>query len=212
MSENIIENEALPEAENDFTDQEFAVPKAESKIIVPVKFNKQIINLSLQQAQELAQKGMKYDMISSDYAALKSLANSEGKNVGEYISALMADNTARRLQEITDKCGGDSEFAEHIISLEKGEELPRGFDEVSENFPKIKSVEDLPQSVVEAANLKGTLLLDEYLRYLHKQDIAVKQSLKKQKQTAETSAGSLANKSGAQSPETAEFLRGLWQK
>ena len=212
MSENTIENEALPQAENDFTDVEVTTPQAESDIIVPVKFNKQIVNLNLQQAQELAQKGMKFDMISSDYAALKSLANKEGKNVGEYISALMADKTARHLQEITDKCGGDSEFAKHIVALEKEDDQLRGFEELCDNFPKIKTIKDLPQSVVDAATLKGTLLLDEYLRYLHKQDIAVKQSLKKQKETAETSAGYFASKGGAQSPETAEFLRGLWQK
>ena len=212
MSEKTTENNAVPEAQNDFADFEVTTPKENSEIIVPVKFNKQIVNLNLQQAQELAQKGMKFDMISSDYSALKSLANEEGKNVSEYVARLVSDKKAQRLQEITDKCGGDSEFAERIVNLEKGGEQLRGFDEVKENFPKIKAIEDLPQSVIDAASLKGTLLLDEYLRYLHSQDLAVKQRLQKPKETLEASTGSFTNKSGAQSPETAEFLRGLWQK
>ena len=210
MSENVIENKTAPQVEGDFADRN-TTPE-ESQVFVPVKFNKQIINLNLEQAQELAQKGMKFDMISADYSALKSLAAASGKNVGEYIAYLNESEKACRLKEITEKCGGDSEFAEHILSLEKGDGGPRGFDEIAESFPKIKAIEDLPQSVVEAASLKGTLLLDEYLRYLHKQEIAVKESLKKQKETLESSAGSFTNRSGGQTPETAEFLRGLWQK
>ncbi len=212
MSDNIIQNEALPEAVEDFADIKETTPEESSEIFVPIKFNKEILNLSLDKAQELAQKGMKFDMISADYEALKRLAKADGKNVGEFVAWLLANEKSRRLNEITEKCGGDSEFAEHILKLEASEEQPRGFAELKESFPKINSIEDLPQSVVEAATLKGTLLLDEYLRYLHKQDTAIKESIKKQREAQQSAMGSLTNTGGAQSPETAEFLRGLWQK
>ena len=160
----------------------------------------------------MAQKGMKFDAISADYQALKNLALAEGKNVGEYIATLESNNKAQRLKEIAEKCGGDTDFAEHILKSETVDNGPRGLDEVIESFPKIKGLEDLPQSVVDAAALKGTLLLDEYLRYLHLQDVAAAESLKKQKETENSATGLFTNKSGAQSPETVEFLKGLWQR
>lgn len=185
----------------------------ESQIEVPVKFNKEIINLPLEKAQELAQKGMKFDMISADYEALKNLAKQSGKNVGEFIAELNNAAHERRLAEVTEKCGGDNEFAEHIVKLENadGGDI-RGFDEVKGNFKDIKSIEDLPESVVEAAKLKGTLLLDEYLRYLHNQKKVVDESIKKQNDAKETAVGRFVKNTDGENPEAAEFLRGLWRK
>jgi hypothetical protein len=66
--------------------------------------------------------------------------------------------------------------------------------------------------VVEAAKMKGTLLLDEYLRYLHNQDVLMKNTIKKQRESEQSAMGSMLNMKGAENPETAEFLRGLWHK
>ncbi len=213
MSENIIQNEANKSQENITETQAETKAHEQPEIIVPVKFNKQVLNLDFKTAQEMAQKGMKFDVISKDYEVLKGLAKAEGKSVGEFIEALKVQKSALRENEILEKCGGDKQFAQHILKLENANSNDAvGFSEVSENFPKIKSIEDLPECVVESAKLKGTLLLDEYLRYLHKQDLAIKASIKNQLKAEQSATGSLVNKKGAQSPETAEFLRGLWQK
>lgn len=184
----------------------------ENEIFVPIKYNKQVLNLKLCEAQELAQKGMKFDTISKDYAALKALANKSGKSVGEYIAHLQIEKTANRKTELLKKCG-DEQLIEHILTLE-GENQSgfRGFEELQEYFPKISVLEDVPQQVLDNAQLKGTLLLDEYLRYLHKQNILAKDSAYAQKKAAETATGSFKNKNGNTSPETTEFLRGLWRK
>ncbi len=189
------------------------IPENESQILIPIKFNKEIINLSIEKAQELSQKGMKFDIIAKDFEELKELACVEGKNVSEYIACLKSALNKRRLTEITEKCGGDGEFAKYILELEQGKaDDIKGFDELKENFPKIKSIEDLPKHVIEAANLKGTLLLDEYLRYLHKEECYIKENIKKQNKSSESSMGPFVNNKGGSNPETAEFLRGLWQK
>ena len=86
------------------------------------------------------------------------------------------------------------------------------FDELKEKFPKFKTLESLPQSVLENAKLKGSLLLDEYLRYKLEQEIAVKNSISKQQQARKASTGSQLTKKGNDNPETAEFLKGLWNK
>lgn len=193
----------LPPSENE---------QAENEIFVPIKYNKQVLNLKLCEAQELAQKGMKFDTISKDYASLKDLALGCGKSVGEYIAHLQNEKTANRKTELLEKCG-DEQLIEHILTLEGGsKDGLRGFDELHECFPKINTLEDLPQQVLDNAHLKGTLLLDEYLRYLHRQNTAAKDSIYAQKKAAVTATGSFKNRNGNASPETAEFLRGLWQK
>ncbi len=200
MSEEIILNDAQPEAEN-------------KEIFVPVKFNKQILNLDLNKAQELAQKGMKFDAISKDYQVLKDLALEGGKSVGEFLQNLQIETAEKKKAEILEKCGGDLEFAEHILGLKKGnDDQIKGFSEVKEHFPEIKTPEDLPESVIENAKLKGTLLLDEYLRYLHHQNTVMKNSIKAQRKAEESAMGDLSNKAGIVNPETAEFLKGLWRK
>ncbi len=204
MSENIISNEAI---------QNEDMPSQEGEIIIPVKYNKQIFNLDLEKATELAQKGMKFDVISKDYDALKGLALADGKSVGEFLETLKQGKNTARENEILEKCGGDKEFADYVLGLEKPIDTQlRGFEELKENFPKIKSENDLPACVLESAKLKGTFLLDEYLRYLHMQEMAKKDSLRSQINAQMSATGSLLNKQGGQSPETAEFIRGLWHK
>ena len=40
---------------------------SKNEILIPVKFNKEIKNLTADEAAQLAQKGMKFDAISDDY-------------------------------------------------------------------------------------------------------------------------------------------------
>lgn len=51
------------------------------------------------------------------------------------------------------------------MQLEKSGEESDDFAELTAEFPKIKSISDLPDSVVQKSELRGTKLLDEYLRY-----------------------------------------------
>jgi len=213
MTENVNEFEALPQAENETEKNEDTIPQEKEKIFVPIKYNKQIINLDIESAAELAQKGLKFESISKDFESLKQIANSKGKSVSEFISELQNDSFDSKKQQLLEKCGGDEAFAEHILELEKGalKDL-RGFEELKEKFPKFKTLESLPESVVENARLKGSLLLDEYLRYKLEQEIAIKNSQLKQQQARMASAGSQLTKRGNDNPEAAEFLRGLWNK
>ena len=46
-----------------------------NQVFVPVKYNKEIRNLELDKAAELAQKGLKFEAIADDYESLKRIAN-----------------------------------------------------------------------------------------------------------------------------------------
>lgn len=183
------------------------------EVLIPVKFNKETKNLTVEEASVLAQKGMKYDAIADDYSALKELAAAENKSVSEYIKSIKDKKTETRLNELLEKCGGDRETAEHFLNLEmKAANTDDGFKEIKNYFPKFKSKEDLPEEVLENANLKGSMLLDEYLRYLLKSNREL-ESLKKQNEIARASSiGSQVNKSGDGDPELTEFLKGIWKK
>ncbi len=187
------------------------IPKDDGPI--SIKFNKEVKKISLEEAAMLAQKGMKYDIIYKDYETLKELASKEDKSVAEYLEGLKNARLESRRNELLAKCGGDTDLAEHFLKLEQAvkKETENDFNELREYFPAIKDIEQLPEEVVESSRLKGSSLLDEYLRYLlrekRKQSRAEAEILNADKK----SMGSLQNKNGGISPEAIEFLKGLWR-
>ena len=212
MSEE-IKTEALPQAEEIKGEENLAKPEAEppADIFIPVKFNKEMRNLKLEEAAGLAQKGLKYEAIEKDYALLRELAAKDQKSVPEFLNSLFEGITTKKLAAMEEKCGGDRALAQHILELEEKTVRDSGFEELKEYFPEIQATHNLPESVVEASKLKGTLLLDEYLRYLLAQNRESKAALLTQRNAEKASTGSLMNRKGANSPETEEFLKGLWK-
>ena len=184
--EAVEQEKASAETEN--------IPEAENEVFVPVKFNKEIKNLGLKEAAALAQKGLKFEAIADDFSALKSLAAKGGHSVSEYIAELSRQNDENRRQE-----------------LEKSGEESDDFAELTAEFPEIKSISDLPDSVVQKSELRGTKLLDEYLRYRLTEEREAASAALKQKSAENLSLGSLTDRKGGINPETAEFLKGLWR-
>lgn len=208
MENEELKIKAQPEAEETDTAQA-TIP--DESILIPIKFNKQIRNLTMGEASELAQKGMKYDAVRENYDTLRAMATEKGKSVAAFLEELRLENQNSLLAKMTEKCGGDGEMAKHILELEgKFKSADNGFDEVKAFFPDITSAEQLPSAVTEGAALSGRSLLDEYLRYLHKERVAAQEAKKQQRLAEIKSIGSQANKGSLQSFETAEFLRGLW--
>ncbi len=208
MTESVNSSAAIPQAEENRD-----ITPEQTEIFIPVKYNKQIMNLDVAKAGELAQKGLKFESICEDFEELKKMALQKGKSVSEFIAELKTQNYNTKKQQLTEKCGGDGALAEHILELEdnKGSEI-RGFEELKEKFPKFKTLDSLPESVLENAKLKGSLLLDEYLRYKLNEEIAVRNNISKQNSAKNSSVGSQLTKRGIDNPETAEFLKGLWNK
>ena len=179
---------------------------------VPVKYNKEVINLSLEKAGELAQKGMKFEALSDELSLLKELATKSGKTVMQFLSSLKLQSDDAMVNSLKEKCGDDAALLNEVTKLFSNNEADDGFAELQKHFPEIKSREDLPQSVLENASLCARPLLDEFLRYRLLQEKAVKENLLSQQTARLSSTGSLINKSGGENPEAAEFLKGLWRK
>lgn len=192
---------------------EDTTPLEKAEVTIPIKFNKEVREITILEATNLAQKGMKYDLISKDYEEIRNLSRKNGKSVAEFIEQLKSEGHTKRVEELKEKCGGDESLAHHIAELEniKGDTSCDSFAELREFFPELKSPEDLPSKVCEAANLKGTLLLDEYLRYLLEEKRNDEKALLSKKQGEKASIGSQLNRKGKVTPEANEFLRGLWK-
>lgn len=207
-----VQPETCDTSENGAVETTTSTP-SDGEFTVPVKFNKVIKNLTVPQAAELAQKGMKFDMIRADHERLCALAAAEGKSVSGFIDALENSKKLSRRDEILEICGGNEEFAEHIISLEQNAKCDdNGLDELREFFPEFDSEEKLPEQVTQAARLKGTRLLDEYLRY-RLQEKRNRMTAEKSRKMAEFSTTGSQRRYGTDSdPVNIEFLRGIWQK
>lgn len=187
-------------------------PEKQAEITIPVKYNKELIELDVERASNLAQKGLKFEVIQEDYETLKKLACGEKKSITQFLSDLCLKREAERKNFLTEKCGGDSQMAEHIFSLEEAQDgCYDSFAELKTFFPEIKTEEDLPQEVLDGSKLKGTLLLDEYLRYRLKNEMRKKEDVLRQKNAQNSSLGSQINRTGAENPVTEEFLKGLWK-
>ncbi len=199
---------AKPEAEKNISEENKL-----SEITVPVKFNGQLKNLTVGEASLLAQKGMKFDLIKEDFESLKKIARNHGKSIPEFLQAMKQGELNSRKEELLEKCGGDTELVEKITKLEEkeNETITDSFEELKSFFPKIQNVESLPEEVVESSKLKGTLLLDEYLRYLLAQKKRQEKSIKSQEDAEKSSVGSQFNRKGSLSPESEEFIKGLWK-
>lgn len=202
---------ATPKAEKEQASP--AKTAANEDLLIPVKFNKETKNISLTKAAELIQKGMKYDIIKNDYEALKALAKGENKSVSDFLILLKTEKAEERKKQLTEKCGGDAELAEHFLALEQGNssETDNGFAEIKKYFPEINSPEQLPDTVLECCEEKGTKLLDEYLRFLLIENREKQKAEAENRKADKRSLGSLKNKGGAIDPEAAEFLKGLWK-
>jgi hypothetical protein len=191
-------------------DEEIKDTTPENPIIIPVKFNKEEYSLTKEQAIELSQKGMKFDAISNQWEKLKGLAKAENKGTEEFLYALEKMRTEKRIKELKEQCGGNEEIAKLIVELEDGKgETLRGEKEFKEFFPT-KNIEELPDEVKNAVAENNGNVLDQYLRYEARQALIKEREEMQKKENTESSVGSQKDISENRSPESEEFIRGIW--
>lgn len=183
---------------------------SQNTVLIPVKFNKEMRNITVEEASCLSQKGLKYDAISPQWEKLRLFAKQENMSTADFLSTLEKKRTEKRIEELTQQCGGNSEIAHHILSLEGAtEEELRGISEFKEYFPE-KSTDSLPAEVIDRARENNSNLLDEYLRYKARQEALKKADEKQKRENLLSSVGSQKDSGLSRSPESHEFIRGLW--
>lgn len=206
----LTENCQPQQTEEVLLPEEATTPADGENGFIEVKFNKEIKKLNLEEAATLAQKGMKFDMISAEFELLKELSRSAGMSPAEYLQGIKNEAEEKRLNELTAKCSGDSELALKLLKAEESS-LPDEMDALTAEFPEIKGMEDVPEEVKAAAKIKGTGLLFEYLLYEHRQSLAAREELSRRELAERASLGPLSIGS-ENSAVDAEFLKGIWGK
>ncbi len=193
-------------------DEEMGATTPENDRVIPIKFNKEIRHLTLEEASTLSQKGLKFETIEKQWSRLLALAKEDNSSAQEFLDALEKGRTEKRLEELTKECGGNSEMAQRIIDLEKGESNSlKGAEELSEYFPQL-TVDELPSEVVERATQLGSNILDEYLRFKAREATALKELERQRKENLKSSVGSQKVGGIYRTPENEQFIRGLWNK
>ncbi len=178
---------------------------------VKVKFNKEEKEIEPEKAKTLIQKGLKYELIEDDYLSLKDMADESGLPVTEFLKNLQKSRQSERLNALKEQAGGNEELAKRVIDLEnKNKPENKDFKELQSEFPEIKEIGELPQEVIENSSVKGSRLLDEYLRYLHKK--SRKEAAKQHTEKENLKAGVGSQKSEDTAAEQNEFIKGIWNR
>ena len=120
------------ELENDLQDAPFTLP---------IKFNKQEYQLSVEEATVYAQKGMKYQTMEPMLERLRSLAEAKGQSTAAFVREL---------------CGE---------AIDANERLAEEYCRLREECPELDTFDKVPKAVVQEALTSGKPLLYAYLRY-----------------------------------------------
>lgn len=199
-----------------------------------VRYNHQNRTLSLTEAKELAQKGLKLDSMSEMLNDLSYLAAIQNKKPAELIKHYIEAGEALKRRELTEQYGEGSEAVEALmekyitenrrrLTLARDAEaqfeadaeqdanrrIADDFRKMRGEFSELSDYAALPDEV-KAEALSGVPLKYAYLDYLHRQEVEKKAAGLTAAAAAGKSAGSLSGGEDARSPESA-LLRGLWR-
>lgn len=202
---------------------------------IQVKFNHEFKNLTQQEAQTTIQKAMKNE---ATLDKLRILAVRNGnKTFEEFVDGLLKSSNEQRIERIKGSFTEENpELLETILKMEDdknreqagvmaeeetsifkseqksdSEKLANDLIELQKEFPDIKGVKDLPDSVIKSAVKNKISLFDAYLRYQFNENKRIKQAEETEQKAVASSAGSAASQdTDAQSPEIEAMLKGLW--
>ncbi len=204
---------AEPQAQSVQDEHEQAATEPQSDKFLQIKYNKETLDLPLERAVSLAQKGMKYESVSHEFEELKKLAEMAGMTVPDYLSFAKQKTVDRKREEILRELDSEQKLADRIIELQNKNEENSGFEELREKFPEIKEIGELPQEVLSESSMKNRNLLDSYLRYLREKELSAIAEKKKNEQARFSSTGPL-NSRGFNDADASneQFLKGLWKR
>lgn len=218
-------------------------PNAESTedvqqpITIPIQFNHESRELSLEEAQSLAQKGLKFEELSPTLEKIRFLAAANGKSMQEMVDALAESQDKQLYQSILAECDGNEALANRLFDAEKlkrqtaaesaqkeaaaaqekekadlAKRLADEFVELQQEFPELAEFSAVPKSVLDAA-VKGKNLTDAYMRYQRAESKKVSAAKATQEQAAKASAGSQAEGAGETTNPTIDaMLAGVWAR
>lgn len=215
---------------------EEATPATGQPVTVPVRFRHESRELSMEEAANYAQMGMKLESLQPTMDKLRMMAAGHGQTLEAFVDAWAAADERALLEQLLEKTGGDKETAERLLRLEQEDRqkvcrahqqqeqtaaqekqaaltarLATEFGELRQAFPAVDSVDALPETVLRDAVENGRHLLDAYLRHDYRERRRIEENRAAQAAAAGASAGSQADHPATNTPDaaTAAMLRGV---
>ena len=202
-----------------------------------IRYKHQDKELSLEDAKNYAQKGMKYDDIAPMLDDLSYLATIKDMKPHELLKEFIANEERTYRDSLIDRIGDDDEAIEALMEKyrsgnkskyekaqadsKKAEEdaelrevqalegrIANEFSELNREFPEIKGIGDVPHSVLKEAE-SGKDLLSAYLRYKHAETKKADVAKQTAASNANASAGSMSAPNEVEDAVAAAFLKGL---
>lgn len=159
----------------------------ETPFTLPVKFNKQEYQLSLEDATVYAQKGMKFDTVEPMLERLRSLAQQHGQSPAAFVEGL---------------CGGCADI---------NERLAEEYCQLREACPELDTFDKIPDSVIQHAIDSGMPLLYAFLQHFYGEHTRIARAQNVAEQARQASAGGLRGEThGAPDPAVQAMIRGVW--
>ena len=206
-------------------------------ITIPIQYKHEARELTLEEAQDFAQKGLRYDEIAPMLDKLRFLAAANDKEISEMVDALVESQDKKLYDSIMEECYGDEKLAKRLFEVEKAQRqakyesarqqetaaeqkakedlakrLADDFVELQEEFPDITEFSGLPQQVVDTAVKKGISLTDAYLRHQHAENKKITAARTAQEQAAKVAAGPQSAGTGETAdPAIEAMLAGIWK-
>lgn len=233
VSGNEADEAAQAAEENNAEGGEVNENASTAEPILTVRFNHEDHALSMTEATELAQKGLKLDSISDMLNDISYLAAIQDKTPAELIKGYIEAGENLKRRELTDKYGEDSEVVEVLMEKFKNENQQKftaaketikqkevaaeqnlnqriadDFQKMKADFPEITDYASLPTAVKRQA-VNGTPLKYAYLEYKYAEERKATAAKEQAASAAKKSTGSMATDEGGNSAENA-LLKGLW--
>lgn len=159
----------------------------ERAFTLPVKFNKQEYQLSVEEATVYAQKGMKYTALEPTLERLRSLAQTRGQSLAALAGSL---------------CGDDTDLHER---------LAEEYCLLREECPELDTFDKVPTAVVQRAMDSGMPLLYAYLHYRYGEQQRIDRARAMAAAAKASSAGAQRGETQHTSdPAVEAMVRGIW--
>ena len=207
-----------------------------NNFVLPVKFNKKIVDLKYDEAVTFAQMGMKYDQISGDLQKLKNHAARSGKSLSEFVAGLEEAEINVIRQQCKETAGGNEEYEQllfdkalkdrdlklqeyndTVAAKEKTEQenleqrIADGVIAIGKLNPDIKDVSQIPESVFQLAEEEGISIREAYLLTEFNNRKAVEEAQRAEAAAKQSCSGSLKDDAApAENSADRAFLKGLW--
>lgn len=179
-----------------------------------IKYNKEPVKVSYDEAPTYIQKGMNYDKLQEKYQSLESdprlsfvetLASSYGMTVDQYMEAVQEQQEQARLNELVEQ-NIPEEYAREMLenrkfreqfeaerqAKEEGQRFEQEANELFQEFPDLKP-DQIPAEVWQLKEQRGLTLLDAYLRVNYKSlgQQKEQEAIQKLQQNAQSTPGAL---------------------